>query len=389
MRYSYKPITGKPRQDGTCALYMRIIINRRKKEIPLDIAWPKNKFKHGKCKPRKKDDPDVEDYNMIIQSVAARCNEIFKYYRLTNQALSIEHFMKDFNRQVSRDSFIRYYELRMDERWRAQEISDGTRKNHQTTLNKLIDWKGEIMFSDLDNRWAEAFDNWLRIHESNGVNARWSHHKHVRSYLRQADKDNIKYDDPYRHFKPATARGEWRALKIDELKKLVELYRKEELKPLYQVVLRRFLFSCATGLRISDLKRLTKANFRDGEMSLKPYKTRRFDKNLTSLPLNTLAQELLQDEIIERRHPDKLFHEPSDQYSNKALKEIAEIAKLHRRLHHHVGRSTFATLYEEAGGSESRLMEYMGLSKRETLSKYLHINYSGIKKDIDNLDELL
>ncbi|MBA4055281.1 MAG: hypothetical protein C0490_11255 [Marivirga sp.] len=89
--------------------------------------------------------------------------------------------------------------------------------------------------------------------------------------------------------------------------------------------------------------------------------------------MSDLALILLGDEVkesIDRR----LFHRYNEQYSNELLKQIAKGIGITRRIYHHVGRSTFASLYDQAGGNHRSLMEYMGLKKMNTLMRYVKTN---------------
>nr|MBI1229140.1 hypothetical protein [Cytophagales bacterium] len=56
------------REDGTVLLYLRVIVNRRKKDLDLKVYWELAKFdqKKQRCMPRHKSDTQAQDYNLIL-----------------------------------------------------------------------------------------------------------------------------------------------------------------------------------------------------------------------------------------------------------------------------------------------------------------------------------
>lgn len=205
----------------------------------------------------------------------------------------------------------------------------------------------------------------------------------VKNRLKAATEGQDLRHIPAGHLEPLTK---------EELATLVDFYFGERINNKLinekeKIVLRRFLFSCSTALRISDLKMLTLDNFTpDGKMSLKPHKTGRYGTTVMNKPLNDLALILLGDEIKERTDR-RLFHRYNEQYSNELLKEIAKGINIKRRIYHHVGRATFASLYDQAGGNHRSLMEYMGLKKMNTLMRYVKTNEKVIADAIGRMNE--
>lgn len=171
------------------------------------------------------------------------------------------------------------------------------------------------------------------------------------------------------------------------------------------VVLRKFLFSCNSALRISDMQKLDEDLFNDGQMSLTPYKTEEYGTKINAVPLTQVGQMLLVDEIkfvkaqmsdtpyiqIQRQRNTivRIFETYTEQACNRYLKRIAYKAKLPVNLHMHVGRYTFGTLSDEAGANHTALMKQMGIRKRETLEKYVKVTKKSISSNVVNLDALL
>lgn len=377
----------RPKKDGTCAIYFQVLIDRKKIHIGLDITWPPDKFSENSgCQPRMKKDPLVGDYNIIINNARAKANQIIMDHRVKDKPITIELFEREYFSKLSKVDFVKYFEIRSKERWGRREISDLTFKHEKMVLVKLKEYKPVILFRELDSQWAVDFDVWMKK-KNLKTNSRWGIHKVVKTYLIMATKiHDIEFVNPYNFFKNTTEESELEPLTKDELRILTDYYFSDEIKEKEVIVLRRFLFSCATALRISDLKTLTLDNFTtDGKMTVKPHKTERYGTKVINKPLNDLALVLLGDEIKDSTDR-RLFHRYNEQYSNTLLREIAKDKLNKKRIYHHVGRATFASLYDQAGGNHRSLMEYMGLKKMNTLMRYVKTNEKVIADAIGKMN---
>lgn len=149
------------RMDGTVLLYLRIIIDRKKKDIDLKIHWPLDRFdpKKGRCLPREKSDSLCEDYNIIFRDADAKATEIIVKYRLKRMDLTLYLFLKEYHSHISTENFLEYFEKKVNHRYRLSEIEETTRNNHLSTLNKLKKWKKSLSFADLSHKSAQEFDS--------------------------------------------------------------------------------------------------------------------------------------------------------------------------------------------------------------------------------------
>lgn len=409
------------RQDGACAIFMQVIIDRKKKRIDLDLKWPPNKFDEASfCRPRSANDEDYTDYNIIIRDALAKANKIHKTYRLRNQPLSLELFIREYRSDLDKDDFIKYYTQKSLWRYNKGLIKKQTWKNEHSTLEMLKKYLKSktdststlvpiLPFHEINADFPVEFDSFM-AKKGNDKNTRWGRHKNIGTYLSLArSKDKITFIDPYENFSNAIVMGKWKPLDLDEIKSLLVMYMDWKDKPLdllprkngvYQEdnrkgltlaevrVLRRFLFMCNTSLRISDATAMTADNFKEYEMSVTPKKTEAHGTTVESVPLNDVAIQMLDDERADCKG-QKLFSRFTSQYSNRILKRIQKKADIQTKIHHHVARYTFASLMDQAGANHTGLMAYMGLKKRDTLNKYVKTNKKIISQDIGKLNTML
>jgi site-specific recombinase XerC len=387
--YSAKiKLAKRPKVDGTAAIGLRVIINRKVKDIDLHISWPVKYFdkEKGVCKARtRKKDQECLDTNMIIGKAQAKANEIFMQYRLSGRNLTLELFLRDYHTEFNKQCFISFYEHRMLERLKNREIVEESKKQHNNTLNKLKDFtKGTLLFHQLDHKFASSFDSYLKKDKLQ-QNTRWGHHKDVKTYLNQARRSHVKFEDPYEYFSVSPVDGKWAALSWEERETLYAHYLKTKVGTSDRRILQKFLFGCYSGLRLSDQKRLKEELIEGGELRFNPWKNRRYSQ-LLEIPLLNRALELVKDSL-EENNCESVFWNYTDQFSNRKLKDIAKALEIKKNLHHHVGRITFATLFTEAGGSVEELQWYLGHLKISTTMKYVKVNKERLQKRISQMNE--
>lgn len=387
------------RKDGTCGVYLQVLINRRKLDIGLDIKWPPNKFDETVgCKPRPmktkadklEEKQTVNALNIIIGNAKTKANDIFLFYHVRDLPIDVDIFRREFHSNMNKNDFVTFFKQKSHHRWNKGLISDNTYKQEKSTLAKLIKFGETIPFNSFHAEWGQEFDLFLRKTYGNEQNTLWSEKKRIRTYLNMAAADGIAFIDPYKRFKVPQKKSRFKALSKTQFNTLLDFYDSKHIDSIQKVVLRRFLFSCSTGLRIGDLRHLTTDNFKDGKMTLDPRKTKRYATQIDAVPLNAMAIRFLEEEKDFTRCA-RIFFSPTEQYGNRVLKEIAkhDKVKLEHNIHNHIGRSTFASLYDQAGGNHRSLMEYMGLTKVETLMKYVQTNKEVIADGIEKMNSSL
>jgi site-specific recombinase XerC len=376
------------RKDGTSEIFLQVIIDRQVVRQFLKLYWPPDRFdKTGLCKKRFPNDPLASDYNLIIRQEVSRINDILTFYRLAGKRLTRELFVKEYNTYYNRQDFVAFYEAKLEDRYRTGIITKITHKNQKYTLNLLRAFRPMILFNEMTANLPEEFDAWLRKkHKLTDANSRFGRHKDVRTYINLAIKEGSAGFNPYKGYKIPKTKGKWSALTMEELTKLRDYHSSLEPTEPHARILRRFLFSCYTGLRISDLMQVDLDWLIGDTLVFMPHKTAKHGKQL-KLPLNKYALEIFHQEAATVQG-SALFRHPEEQVSNRILKTIQNKLEIPTRLHHHVGRETFATLFLELGGQIEMLKEYMGHSEISTTMKYVHITEARKRREMERMNEL-
>ncbi|RQO65067.1 hypothetical protein DBR40_24655 [Pedobacter sp. KBW01] len=385
--YSVKLICNKLRiqKDGQASLYLRVTINRETYYVPLNLKWPADLVnnKEGMLYPRTKRDPDYSDYQLIIDTELSKVNEIFKIYRIQDRNLTMELFKDDLQNIDRRRDFIPYMEHKISERYKYKEISFKTKTAHTGTLRRLKKLKSVIPLYSTDRQLLQRFKAKLIKDYDNDAGTIWGRIKDVKTYLHLAIEDGLTVNPDFENFVNTPPLPSITYLEENEINKLLSLYNSNRLDDVRQNVLRAFLFSCFSSLRISDIQ-LAEWGWvtLNNELQFIPYKNRRFKREVI-IPLSTIAKKFI------ARKVGKFFVLPTDQEMNRCLKDIAndDSVKINKNLTFHVARHTFGTHYYRQTKDVVTLQKIMGHSKITTTMIYVHVNENDKKTGMDLMND--
>lgn len=375
--------SGRVRKDGLSRIYLRFTQDRKATYIDLDIAWNTEHWDsgQGRCMPRKKNDKEAQDLNLVIGDAEAKANDIMVTFRLMGLTPTVAEVLEDFSKTGSRLDFIDFFKKEMTIKLQTQQIGEGAYKVYQQTLRKLNQYADgkPLLFHQLDD-FANRFEIMLSRRDKLAINTKHKHHKNVRTMLILARKRGYVFKNPYDTFRVKQEPGHWYAMTVNELERLLKCYHQEQLLSLSQrAACRSLLMVCLTGMRLSDIRRFD-LNWIDNDfIRYRPQKTKNME---VKLPVHPFALKLIDDEINHSGRA-KMFRSISDQYCNRLLKEVAKKAGIKTNLHYHVGRETFATHFISSGGDSMILKDLLGHTNIITTSKYVKKNDEALQRGLE------
>jgi len=372
------------KKDGTSPLYLCIKLGSTKKFTSLKMFWPAEFFDKAAqtLLPRSKKDQEFMDQNIILNTIKSQCNDIIRDFRLSQQHLDIDGFLHIFNNFNSREDFIFYANTKNQYLYEKGINTLRSKQRHGTCLNVLTTFMKfeRLIMADLNLDFVRRFDAFLRKRKYKH-NTITGMHKVVRSYVNHALEDGYRLQNPYKSFSLKFVPGDRPSLTIYELGVLRSLIDHPQFGAAENESLRKFLFSCYTGLRISDSNMITSGHIVDGVLNMSMVKGLRYGKEVRiKIPAYALS-------LIEGRK-GQIFTDLADSTVNKSLKVIAAVAGLNKKLTFHVSRDTFATTFLSLGGDLASLKDLMGHSDIKTTQIYLKM--SNDRKDglMDRFDNL-
>jgi integrase/recombinase XerD len=363
-------------KDGSWMVFLVIILDGRRKRYALGIRVLRENW-DAKSRTVKKQDPQSDQKNLIIQDALHRAQKIAVDLRTHGDVIGFSDFE---NRFFSSDtsSFIEFWRDEM-EKMRPQ-LAPGTYKHHKSVLKKLENFRPDLQFSDVNLDFLNDFDKHLRRKYGNAYNTRMANFNKVRRYVNLAMAHGKMARNPFDFFSIGFQDAHRVVLTRHEVMDLVKLWASKELSPGHQRALQNFLLGCFTGLRISDVYAVRKSQIHGSTLIFTPQKTSSRSK-VIQIPLSKMARH-----FISETDQDLLADQLSEQKTNEYLKVIAARMGWNMNLHFHAARHTFATIYLELGGSVEVLKRILGHSKLATTMKYVHISQARMEHEMALFD---
>lgn len=355
-------------------VYIQVSMNRVVKRISLGFSVLENEFDKANQRIKSKN-AYYNDYNLIIEKKLADINTIEVNYRLQGKELSLDALLEELNNPTARIDFIRFW---TDEMERQKElISPGTYKQQNSTLNKVREFKSPMFFYEINSELVENLKGFYKK-KGNNANTIATLVKNFKKYLHIANKRGIKSPVDFTDIKTGSFKGNRTFLSETEIKRLYEYWCNPYCNENYKEILSMFLFACFTGLRYSDVIKLTSENIIENTLVFTAEKTKKFQR----IRLNEAALNFVSNR-------KKLFQDFTNEYINRELKLIAKAIGLEKVLTFHVSRHSFATNFLIRGGRVEHLQKILGHSKIEDTMIYVHIVEDVTNIQIDNMNGIL
>ena len=370
----------KQKKSGKMPLYIRFRrIDGEEPKFPLGMDLSKEEWDEKTMRPV---DPALK---LLLDKEVLRIER--EIYNATINDIEITKvLLKDIVRgkkvaKPENNSFYDYFVEYLSQKEKNGKLKDSTRKSYETTLSALKEFKGEVKVKDINAKLLENFDKFLikRGKESGKgevKGSRYNRIKHIKTIIRYIEDLQIPIENPYRSHDLVAPESEINNifLDFDELKRMYKLISKVEEKSTERRVLLMYLFSSATGLRISDILTVKWGNLDvERDPMVLNIITRKQDKPL-SVPIFPLAEEVLlfapEDDLNNVERDKLIFHTYSRATINTTLRKLAKRVGIEKRISFHSARRTFATLAKMQGVSDFALKNYMGHSNYRMTERY-------------------
>lgn len=367
-------MTSHKKKDGTSPLYLELFQNPKRIRIPLGLSVPVSKFDKKAQRVR----PSFEkykDYNLVIEKKLADINNVEVNYKLSNKHLTLAALLDEIENPGLRMNYNAFaLEALKQEK---QYLNPSTYKQQLGSLSKIKKFRDPLLFSDINETLVKDFVVYMKNTLGNKKTTINGTLKNFKKYLHIANDKGIRTDLKHSDIKSGNMRGEMVFLLPEEIKTWYEFY-KAPINNTWKNILQRYLFSCFTGLRISDIEKIGPDNFIGDFLVFNSVKS----KKLIRIKLNETAKSLVQ-------MPEVFNGSYSRKHINEELKKIASATGLKKKISFHTSRHTFATNFLICGGNVVNLQELLGHSKIETTMVYVHTVESVMNNEIVSMDDIL
>jgi integrase/recombinase XerD len=389
-------LDSKPMSNGYHTVYLRIIKDRKKKNLSLGLKCLKEHFENEQLTKKHK---GYKVENELLTGFKSRANQILRDYQLNNLNYTLEDFEMKFRGKdnVEKDmNVIDFFKEIIDEMTRAGNISNA--KAYQSTRDSIIKFKGKkIRFKDITSTFLEKYEVFLRENgnQNGGISFKM---RGLKALFNKARSRQLIPKDPYpfEDYKISKLKSNVskRALTIEEFKKIrdVDLSKHQYLIDAYNY----FMFSIYTrGMNFKDMMILKWSNIQNNRIHYTRSKTKgKFNIEIIENTQEILSYYKEQSRptqyvfpilLNENLTPEQIHFRKQKVLKtyNSRLKEIAELSKVDAKLTSYVARHSFATILKMKGTSIEKISEMMGHADVSVTMNYLK-EFSNDDLDIEN-----
>ena len=361
-------------KQGTALVQVEASLNQRKVYFRTNLYL---KPEHWDCRRSQVyNHPQADDLNTMLYAFILQLQaiELRLWKRGVPATLSLlkDAIVKDKPVNTTFPVFARDYVLSSDRK-------DSTKENLLTTITVLQEFRSGLDFKDITYTFLKEFEAYLR-EKGNSVNTIAKHLRQLRTLVNEAINQGYIHADayPFRKFKIKQEKGRHEFLTPDELRKLENLQVSDKR---LRHVLDAFLFCCYVGLRFSDFCQLSPANF----IRVNGKRWLHFKSIKTGVEIR-LPLHLLFDgkalSILERYEISDFANLGSNSETNKALVELAALARIKKHITYHTARHTCATLLIHQGVPITTVQKLLGHTSVKTTEIYSEILSNTIVRDL-------
>ncbi len=252
-----------------------------------------------------------------------------------------------------------------------QEVQDRSNRIYEAAYRHLQQFTGgQLQFRAINVTWIENFKTYLLCKVSRSSAQQYL--SILGSIYRIALRQQIVQDNPFERYERITVPSkEPIYLELAELEKM-----RVQSQNIPKEIVNAFFFACYTGLRYSDVKKLTWQEIK--AQKFLSQKTQKIEK--LSLPEG--AQKILSEQDSERA---LVFALMSQSRVNTWLKKWAKQAGIDKKVTFHVARHTCATLLITQGVDLYVVSKYLGHQNISTTQIYAQVIEDKKKEAADKL----
>ena len=347
-------------KEGNAPLYITFYLSKEKLMLPCKVSVPVTKFdeKSGLLKGNSK---EAKDINLIVNNLKARVNDILVKFRLRNQALTKEIFMREYNNPSDYKTFHDFVKEYM--KAYSRRIEMGTLKHHLSCMKKFKAYNELLQFRDLTPEFLTDYLIYMKKELGNTEITAQRNMSTIKIYVTAAYRKGFLDENPFQEFHIKRIKSDVDYLTEEELMQFVQLYYQRTLPEKLQLTLAFFLFMCFTSMHITDARMFCIEQVNNDVLTY--YRVK--------IPMPIPAEKLL-EEWAEGREEGRLFRNVQcDQVVNRQLKAIAKELGINKKISAKTGRHTFATIYLRKTKDLSSLQKLLGHGNiRETMI-YAHV----------------
>lgn len=376
--------TDQPKKDGSNTFCLQLHHNKVKRLISLKVSCTKEHY-DAKYNRIKKSHPFSDEYNLIIETQFLKASKILLDSRIKDEPITINEFL---NRYLGKDAdntktdFFAFVDKEILLEQKIIEKKPGTLKKYRDQCNKLKKYKPKLEFNDINETFLANLEVYMRETLGNAKGGSSNTLKFIRNFSNRAIEKGLTDNNPFKNYKIKEPKNdEIKHLEIEELQKIKVYFETLDFNHKHFRTLKSFLFGCYTSCRYGDCEKFKLADIVNDCVIVQQEKTNK----RVFVPLMPQTRALLNYDL-DINLPN--LNTPCNQTCNRALKEVAKICKINKRITFHNSRHTFGYTAVNNGVPQKVVQEVMGHSSSKQTDHYAKLNNDTKKLEMAKLNNL-
>jgi integrase len=266
---------------------------------------------------------EIEKLNQRLKNIRSKAEMVFNNYLIKEEVLTPKILKQELLPILFPEKYVAKPEIKLNLftflkefiKNNPRNIKVGTMKSYLQLVPLLeeyakINGSPVLEFEAVNKSWGESFSKFLLVKKNHSVNNTDKHIKNIKALMQYSLELELHSNTKYIGIKREKVETVEISLKEEEIKAIYEL----EIDERYRATKDIFVFSCLTGLRISDIINLKKHNWKQDFLNVQTIKT----GEILQIPLRKTAKKILQ-----KYHGE--LPTIYEQKYNKQLKYIAEL----------------------------------------------------------------
>lgn len=384
-------------------IYLNYTLAGRRLRLSTGLFINPNNWDSKKQRVKTKE-PQYSQINDELTLYRERLHNAVLASKLGNKPLTLEYLKKEltglniFGATVALGYDTESYFWRAYSEFTEKSTNKGaeTLKNYQNTaehIRKFVkDYDLDLRFSSIDKSFTDKLHRYFFKDLKITRNTAGKHLKNLKAFL------NFCYERKYTEnafFKEIEVFKDLQTiiyLELEEIKALKDLELNDKT---YSEVRDFFLFGCFTGLRYSDISKITKSLVQGDFLVFTSQKTKlpqrtylsryaieileKYDYSMPSIAIQTV------NEYIKKIAAAAGLTRPITKVRYIGVERVEDEKPLHEFISTHIAKKTFITLFFREGGRIDSIQQTTGNRDRDTLKHYLEFTDRGLKQDFDNI----
>lgn len=384
------------KKDGTQTLYLRLTIDRKIKTFPTGIAIPAKYWDKARqqVKLSLAGLANNREIAANLNAQKAALDKVILELQAKGEAVTFAAVERRMS-SGSKSKLIDYCIWRRD--CEAAQKAVGTVKGFNAYISILRRYDPDVEVADVTTRWLEEFQEWLFAKGSHKSNSILAIIRYLQKIINYAALHGDIAANPFLHFRKLKLQSvEKQYLTGAELTKLLGMFQKGAFrsanlpkeyaktgKDSHHICLQRFLASCFSGLRYSDIARLNPENFHGNYLSIVMKKT----SEPLRIPINAPLRSVLNLEEGSRHVFGGKTFVPG--YMNERLADIMEMTGIKKHITFHCARHTFAIMALEVGMPIEVVSHILGHSNLSITQVYARVVDQQKTREMAKMDDFM